>query len=415
VLKLSSFYHPIIDPFVTSLSSLLIINFVPYLISLISQRSFSRERETVLQGNQIMWNDLPLDVLSYIFSFLPPNSFANALCACKNWYNCGSVPQFPPCFPPWFLAMPSCRFHVQSSSSWHSNCCYAHDPDLGQWYSLPMDFAPEPIRLVSYLSRGLLLCRFASSASLRLVICNPFTRQIQTLPDLLFSRSNPAIGVITGTDSASMFYYIIIVAGGASGSTYQSTLEMYDSRIEGDGWRLVGPMPIELAVRLTVWTPNESVHTDNRFLYWITSARAYTVVRLDLACQAWSEVKLPMADWLAWATIFKRKTGRLGLMGGSTETIGQVWELDTQTSDEWRTVSKVPLDLERKFGQGGIKCTGAGDAVYLYRDLGSEMLVWSEIEGREGWNLMEGRSNLGITIPFFKATSIHPSLCSSSF
>ncbi|KAF3335275.1 F-box only protein 6-like protein [Carex littledalei] len=355
-----------------------------------------------------MWNELPLDALSHIFSFLPPNSLARALCACKHWYYCGRIPLFPPRYSPWFLAMPSCHGH-------HSTCCYAHDPDLGQWYSLPMDFNPEPIRLVSYLSAGLLLCRFTLSASLRLVVCNPFTRQIRSLPDLLFSRSNPAIGVITGNDNgnASLFYYIIIVAGGASGSSYKSTLEMYDSRRGGDGWRLVGPMPIEFSVRLTVWTPNESVHTDDRFLYWMTSARAYSVVRLNLACWVWSEVKLPMADRLTWAAIFKRKNGRLGLMGGSTETIGQVWELDMTTGNEWGNVSKVPLDLERQFGQGGIKCAGVGDAVYLYRDLGSDMLVWSEIEGRQGWNLVEGRSNLGISVPFFKAASIHPSLSRS--
>ncbi|KAJ4778276.1 Galactose oxidase/kelch repeat superfamily protein [Rhynchospora pubera] len=354
-----------------------------------------------------MWNELPFDILSHIFSFLPPNSLAHAICVCKHWHYCSRLPAFPPRFLSWFLAMPFWRPR--------STCCYARDPDQGTWYSLPMDFTAEPILLVSYLTGGLVLCRFASPALLRLAVCNPFTRQILALPDLLASRYKPVIGVITGTDSNSLSYYIVIVAGGTYDASYESTLEMYDSRRGGDGWRLVGPMPIEFAVRLTVWTPNESVHTDDGFLYWITSARAYSVVRLDLACWAWREVKLPMADRLDWAAIFKRRNGRLGLMGGSVGAMGQVWELDMQACDEWRTVSTVPSDLDMPFGRGSIKCAGAGDAAYLYSDLGSDMLVWSETEGKEGWNLVEGRSNSGINFSFFKAVSIHPSLSRSLF
>ncbi|KAJ3692992.1 hypothetical protein LUZ60_012087 [Juncus effusus] len=361
-----------------------------------------------------MWQDIPQDILLQIFSFLPPSSLARAFSVCKQWQNSSHFPLLPPRYPPWFLFTPSS--HSNSKNS------YFLDPQLGKWHTIPMDFFPQPLRLVSSLGiNGLLLMKLSSSPSLRLVICNPFTRHFQPLPDLLVSRSNPAIGLITNKNNNngnSTFYFCIIVAGGASGGSYEQTMEIYDSRrgSEPCNWQLIGSMPAEFTVRLTVWTPNESVHTDNGYLYWMTSARAYSVVRLERSSWTWSEVKLPMANRLDWAGLFKRRNGKLGLVGGESEMIGQVWELEMNGRDEWWVeIDRVPLDLEMRFREGlskgnVVRCGGAGEAAFLYRGLGSGMIIWAENGEKLGWNWIDGNCEIGFNIPFFKASSVHPSL-----
>lgn len=96
------------------------------------------------------------------------------------------------------------------------------------------------------------------------------------------TRTNPAIGVVEHdlSHKISNFGFKIYVAGGISelasgGAVYQPTVEMYQS--SDDTWKWVSIMPVEFAVRLTVWTPNESV-VSNGILYWMTSARAYCVM-----------------------------------------------------------------------------------------------------------------------------------------
>ncbi|XP_072966705.1 protein UNUSUAL FLORAL ORGANS-like [Typha angustifolia] len=367
-----------------------------------------------------MWEELPLDVLSRLFSFLPPDSFARAMCTCRHWRLCAlspappPPPPTPPRSPPWFLAM-------AARSNLGPSFCYAHDPDLARWHSLPLDFAIEPLRLVAPLSGGLLLCKFAASTTLRLALCNPFTRQFRPLPDLLAPRSNPAVGVVLpATASSSLISFCVVVAGGASGASYQPTMEVYDSRQSG-AWREAGSMPVEFAVRLTVWTPNESVHAADGVIYWMTSARAYSVVGFHVERREWREVKVPMADSLEWAALVRRSNGRLSLVGGAADRRARVWEL--REEDEWAVVGLVPREMERRFWGstcskdemssykwGNTKCAGSEEGVYLFRELGSEMLVWrGRGEGKEWeWSLVKGNCTMP-SIPI-KALLLHPTL-----
>nr|DAD21267.1 TPA_asm: hypothetical protein HUJ06_022730 [Nelumbo nucifera] len=189
------------------------------------------------------------------------------------------------------------------------------------------------------------------------------------------------------------------------GTTYEPTMEIYDSR--ADKWQSLG------------WMPNESVYSDG-FLYWMTSARAYSVMGFEVSTGFWKEVKVSKADRLEFAALVRRK-GRLALVGGDCEGQTCIWEL--RAGDEWVLVEMVPTELGRRFlgGKGNwfsTNCVGIDEAVYLYRDLGSELLLWTEVaeKGRWEWVWIEGCSCIkGEQVPKFpiKGMLLQPSLTPS--
>uniref|UniRef100_A0A803P027 Uncharacterized protein n=1 Tax=Cannabis sativa TaxID=3483 RepID=A0A803P027_CANSA len=174
--------------------------------------------------------------------------------------------------------------------------CYAHNPISKNWYSIPIDFLP---------------------------------------------------GV--GVGGVKPLGFKVYVAGGMSDSptsgcsAYESTLEMYDSHY--DTWQIVGSLPMEFAVRLTVWTPNDNVYC-NGVMYWITSARAYSLMGFDISSNTWRELRVPMASELEFASIVLRNE-KLTLVGGTCGDCASVWELGQ--GDTWVLVGKVPFELKKKF------------------------------------------------------------------
>ncbi|XP_028108200.1 F-box protein At5g49610-like isoform X1 [Camellia sinensis] len=342
-----------------------------------------------------MWSNLPFDLLANIFSLLSPDTLARARSACRHWHTCANVSYTAPVGacrqPPWLVALPTRHRGL---------FCYAHNPIIDKWHVLPLDFVPDPARPIAPI-RGLILLRHTSTTTLQLAICNPFTRQYKTLPMLIIARTNPAVGLIelgsSPTQHVSCPYFLVYVAGGMSeaphgaGASYEATLEMYDSR--RNTWQVIGPMPMEFAVRLTVWTPNESVYS-NGVLYWMTSARAYSVMGFEIGTNIWKELSVPMADRLEFAALVPRNK-KLVLIGGVCRGDAFVWELGEDGA--WNSIGKVPFELGVRFlggnGSWGMtKCVGIDGEVWLYRDLGSGMVVWREDweKGRWEWNWVEG-------------------------
>ncbi|KAJ7951878.1 F-box domain containing protein [Quillaja saponaria] len=257
----------------------------------------------------------------------------------------------------------------------------------------------DPVRPVAPIG-CLILLRLTNCTLLRLVICNPFTRQFRHLPVLNISRTNPAVGmeIVDSNQNVQFPCFRVYVAGGMSeaacggAATYEPTLEMYDS--QHDTWKVVGLMPMEFAVRLTVWTPNESVYSKG-VLYWVTSARAYIIIGFDILSNTWRELNVPMADQLEFATLV-RLNGELALIGGISGGNACIWEL--REGDVWCLIEKVSTELGLRFlggkrNWGRTKCVGNDGAICLYRELGSGMVVWREHIGGEDkreWYRVDG-------------------------
>ncbi|KDP37114.1 hypothetical protein JCGZ_06170 [Jatropha curcas] len=322
-----------------------------------------------------MWSNLPSDLLAKVFSFLSPDSLARARSTCRQWHMCAdSYPSIVPQHqPPWFVALPTRNRELS---------CYVHNPVTKRWHVLSLEFLSNPIRPVASIS-SLVLVRVTNSTLLG--ICNPFTRQFRHLPLLNVARTNPAISVVLPCSTQFRVY----VAGGMSeaprgGATYEPTLEMYDST--HDTWQIIGPIPMEFAVRLTVWTPNESVYS-NGVLYWITSARAYSVMGFEVGSNKWQELSVPMADKLEFATLAQRN-GILTLVGGTCGDDACIWELNER--DNWCLIEKVPIELGLKLRKGKAswcrtKCVGGDGSICLYKELGSGMVIWREVGGKRKW------------------------------
>lgn len=362
-----------------------------------------------------MWNNLPSDLLAHIFSFLPPDSLACAKSACRYWHQCLAsfdLPESRRRHPAWFVALPNRNRGL---------VCYAHSPVHSHRYMLQLDFIPTQIRPVSPIG-GLILLRPTTTAALQLALCNPFTRQFRYLPMLSVPRTNPAVGAMELL-IPGQFHFRVYVVGGMSdassgGASYEPTMEMYDSR--SDTWVIIGPVPVEYAVRLTVWTPNESVYC-NGVLYWMTSARAYSVMGFEVDTSKWRELSVPIADRLEFAALVQRN-GTLTLLGGKCGGDAYVWELGE--GDVWCMIEKVPFELGMRFlgGKGcwdNTKCVGTDGIVCLYKHLGSGMIVWREVinNGKWEWFWIDGCCSIrGQQLQNFqiKGLLIHPNLAHSS-
>ncbi|MBA0720077.1 hypothetical protein Golax_007716 [Gossypium laxum] len=370
-----------------------------------------------------MWSNLPFDVLAKIFSFLSPDSLARARSTCRHWNACVDTYPIATSFillslhhRAWFLALPT-RNRGQH--------CYVHNPVIDNWHLLSLDFLPDPVRPVASIG-ALILVRPTNCTVLQLALCNPFTRQFRYLPMSNISRTNPAVGVVTldSVQHGPNPNFRVYVAGGMSeapqgGAMYELKLEMYDSM--DDTWHLVGFVPTEFAVRLTVWTPNESVYS-NGVLYWMTSARAYSVMGYEIDGHRWRGFGVPMADKLEFAALLCRNGG-LTLVGGASEGEACIWEL--KEGDRWGLIQKMPMEMGRKLlggkrSWGSIKCVGSEEAIYLYKELGSGMVVWREMEekARWAWFWIEGCHSIGgnqvPNLPI-KGVFLHPNLFPFTF
>ncbi|KAG9150946.1 hypothetical protein Leryth_003074 [Lithospermum erythrorhizon] len=359
-----------------------------------------------------MWSHLPFDLLSIVFSYLSPNSLACAKSVCHHWHNCTTntaPPEGRQRHPAWFLAM---------ATRSQGQFCYVHNSIHKSWHKIPLDFIPTSCRLIGSIN-CIVLLKLTNTTMIQLAVCNPFTRQFRHLPMLNISRTNPAVGIVEFDKSSNLLSngYRVYVAGGMSeassgGATYEPSLEMYDSVRKT--WEIVGSMPVEFAVRLTVWTPNESVFC-NGVLYWVTSARAYTVMSFNIGSNEWGEISVPMADRLEFATLVRRN-GKLVLVGGTCNGHYCIWELIKD--QEWRVIKEVPFGLAKRFlGGNSTKCVGIDGAIYHYKDLGSGMIVWSEEikKGKWEWNWIGGCPKMEVHNLAIRGLLLHPNLFPSMF
>ncbi|GJY91598.1 unusual floral organs-like protein [Tanacetum coccineum] len=142
-------------------------------------------------------------------------------------------------------------------------------------------------------------------------------------------------------------------------ASYKPTLE-----VDGHG------VHAEFAVRPTVWTPNESVYA-NGVLYWMTSARAYSIMGYEMDRDKWKELGVPMGDTLEFATLVPCDR-KVAVVGGTHDGNVLVWELGDD--DEWILIERMPLELAKRFAGNSTKCAGIEGGVYLYKDIASAMV-----------------------------------------
>ncbi|KAF7148868.1 hypothetical protein RHSIM_Rhsim03G0101500 [Rhododendron simsii] len=152
----------------------------------------------------------------------------------------------------------------------------------------------------------------------------------------------------------------------------------------------------------------------------MTSARAYSVMGFEIGTNKWRELSVPMADRLEFATLIWRNE-KLTLVRGMCIEDAFVWELSGD--DSWILIGKVPAELGRRFlghkvGWGITKCVGIDEAVCLYKDLGSGMVVRREDveKGRWEWIWVDGCCSMrGKQVQNFpiKGVVLHPNLVAS--
>ncbi|GJW26311.1 ulp1 protease family, C-terminal catalytic domain-containing protein [Tanacetum coccineum] len=188
------------------------------------------------------------------------------------------------------------------------------------------------------------------------------------LPHLQKSRTNLAVGVREDFTNHFKMY----VAGGMSeaanggAASYEPTLEVFNSK--SNKWMVMGSIPVEFAVRLTVWTPNENVY---------------------------KELGVPMGDTLEFATLVPCD-GKVAVVGGTHDGNVLVWELGD--GDEWILIERMPLELAKRFAGSSTKCAGIEGGVCLYKDIDSAMVVWRRVKNHKNkweWCSIDGCNTVG--------------------
>ncbi|GJZ43735.1 unusual floral organs-like protein [Tanacetum coccineum] len=303
-----------------------------------------------------MLGHFPSDVLANVFSYLTPCSLARAMAACRHWHDCGrETRQTCRHRQPWFIALPT-----RSTSR---QLCFFHDPIQRSWHLLNLKHVPSMTRPVS---------------------------------------TNPAVGVREDFTN----HFKLYVAGGmfeaANGgaASYEPTLEVFNSK--SNKWTVMGSMLVEFAVRLTVWTPNESVYA-NGVLYWMTSARAYNIMGYEMDRDKWKELGVPMGDTLEFATLVPCD-GKVAVVGGTHDGNVLVWELGD--GDEWILIERMPLELAKRFAGSSTKCAGIEGGVCLYKDIAPAMVVWRRVKNHKNkweWCSIDGCNTVTITWPLCRA------------
>ncbi|KAI3963347.1 hypothetical protein MKW98_022769 [Papaver atlanticum] len=128
---------------------------------------------------------------------------------------------------------------------------------------------------------------------------------------------------------------------------------------------------------------------------WYILSLEFILMSYELASKTWKELNVPMANQLEFASLVCRKGLLLLVVGGACKGDAWIWELGVE--DKWVLVERVPSLLGKKIwgskrSWSKTKCVGSDEAVYLYREFGSQMLVWRESseKGRWEWFWIEG-------------------------
>lgn len=132
---------------------------------------------------------------------------------------------------------------------------------------------------------------------------------------------------------------------------------------------------------------------------------------------------MPMAERLEFATLVQRN-GVLGLVGGTSGGNACVWEM--KEGGVWVLKDKVPSELglrllggNKKRNWDSTRCVGNDEAICLYRDLGSGMVVWRKVRDEDSeweWNWVEGCGCIKgkkVHNCSIRGVLIHPTLASS--
>ncbi|GLJ43883.1 hypothetical protein SUGI_0914740 [Cryptomeria japonica] len=366
--------------------------------------NYTEEKEVGHSQNYGLLTDLPKDLLGHILSRTSVDNVIRSSSVCRDWELYISSKSFMELWrqscrfqgPPWLFALSTynCR-----------DCCSAYNPVMNKWYSIPPLFLPQSLRIPVAAIGGFLLVKGSSTVSQHLAVCNPISKQWRNLPPLHKPRSSSLISVIerrfhSDGNNGNCSGFQIIVAGGRSqdANGYEPSIEMYDSL--ADSWNVVGEVPCEYAVRLALWTPNDTVYC-NGTIYCLTSARPYSIIAFNSVTGVWSEVMVPRGPHLLCSFLVQRRD-KLTLVGGVGSPRDckclKVWELD---EDGWLEIESMPGEFFNSFLGGktdfDYKFAGNGDFLYFFKDSQSQMLVCelSSQNHKTSWRWIPGCSSVG--------------------
>ncbi|GJS36992.1 unusual floral organs-like protein [Tanacetum coccineum] len=223
-----------------------------------------------------MWDNLPSDVLANVFSYLTPCSLARAMVV---------------------LPVTDELWRETRANLRHRQAMFIALPTRSNSKQLVIDLCrllEDRFDIVLSPPEGVLLC------------CQFVIRLLVNLVTFHICKNQGDLSAWWGVREDFTNHFKLYVAGEMSeaanggAASYEPTLEVFNSK--SNKWTVMGSMPVEFAVRVTVWTPNESVYA-NRVLYWMTSARAYSIMGYEMDREKLKELGVPMGDTLEFATL----------------------------------------------------------------------------------------------------------------
>ncbi|ONK55247.1 uncharacterized protein A4U43_C04F14690 [Asparagus officinalis] len=352
---------------------------------------------------QLIWKELPEDLLESVIARLPVATFFRFRSVCKKWNSSLTSSSFSQYYSeigqshPWFYTV----------THENINRGAMYDPSSRKWHHPSISFLPPKMIILPVASAGGLIC-FMDIGNRNFYACNPLTNSFKELPPRSMQVwSRVVVGMVLNGNSLRSGYKIVWL--GCSGNH-----EIYDS--VKNSWARPGSLPPGIKLPLCLNFRSQTVAIGST-LYFMR-ANPDGILSYDVATGMWKQFVIPSPVHLTDHTLAEcsGKLMLLGLLSKNAATCICVWELQRMTL-LWKEVDRMPNVWCLEFYGKHIRMTCLGNKGLLMLSLRSKRmnrLVTYDVKKRE-WQkvpdctLPRGRRRQSIAC----GTTFHP--CPAAF
>eukprot|EP01018_Ginkgo_biloba_P028649 Gb_34634 [translate_table: standard] len=313
-----------------------------------------------------LWSLLPEDLMDRILACLPLSNLLQLRCVCKRWNSLILSKKFQRSQREISASRPSFLLCTMGRTA----CSY--DPWMNKWHSI---VRPAMAGTSVVAVGGSLLCMGNQVSECKILsICNPITKSVKQLPQMLQVSLIHKVSMIADRWNYS---YKIMVSGEnglptKNPYTYELFTEVFDSTT--NSWRMCGSPLSDI-----MFGTDPGVWCSGRF-YCITEL-PYGIVVFDLRTEYWNDVPVLMPAFLKSPSLAEC-SGRLLMVGRVADKCRGggiiIWELHHR---EWVEIRRMPEDLHTEFMASlafysPFVCSGVGNEIYITTHLNPNIVVY---------------------------------------
>lgn len=330
-----------------------------------------------------VWDKLPQELAERVFALLSVSSVFQSRCVCKKWRVVLSSSSF---LNLWVKISPKASWFLVYHNS-HGFAAFS--PISNSWNNIPVfsRCALDPRQVLLMASSGGLLCfKSRSTEYPTLTVCNPVTKCLRVLPDMLQIRYIDILGMVADKSNNS---YKILVTGTTESSVCNSITEVYDS-VTGC-WVHHCSSGKEF---LQFWYEVHAIWCEGSFYCLtmpISSTQGYRLLAYSMLQKDWCDLDVQMPSKDLRCPSLLACQGRLLLTGkivieNSIKSVC-IWELERGTL-KWKEIDSMPSTILSKIHVPYflvIQCYGNSDLICFSRHRGWQSVIYDLAQKTWHW------------------------------